>query len=128
MSAAATGDEPAGEAGGDMTMRDLCSIIEAELAGLSELAAGMQESLGHALQAMPDHRLCRREAQAFDLVTQRLDGMRTFFAHLRETMPESWLIRPSAAARQVVLGVLADRLSGREPAEYGHQAGNLELF
>ncbi|WP_287981468.1 hypothetical protein [Acidiphilium sp.] len=116
-------DIPAG-----MTMNELFAIIEAELVDLGAYAERMQEVLSPALVASPESSLCRQEAQMLDILTQRLQGLRTFMEHLRRGLPETWLVDPSRAARAVVLGTLAERLSGAKDVVPLPAAGEIELF
>ncbi|OYV55146.1 MAG: hypothetical protein B7Z76_11685 [Acidiphilium sp. 20-67-58] len=111
-----------------MTMNELFGIIEAELVDLGAYALRMQEVLSPALVASPQSSLYRQEAQMLDILTQRLQGLQTFMEHLRLALPDGWSIDPGRAARAVVVGALAERLSGVKEPTAATASGELELF
>lgn len=113
---------------GLVPLADILHALGTELRAMGDTTEQWQTTLGPALLAIADDPLCRREAQAFDRMTQRLHGVASFFAALLPTIPHSWEVDPATAAGSVLLADLALHLCCADPAALDHAAGELEMF
>jgi hypothetical protein len=98
-------------------LADVMGAVDAELAELAGLADHLQAVLGPLILAQGARtQEVMRDAQALDLMSQRLQGLRDFFHGLGPSLPEPCRVEAARAARQVKLADLARRLALAEPA------------
>jgi hypothetical protein len=101
-----------------------------ELAELAQLGDQLQRAIGRltAVSGAPDPEFLT-EAQAADLLSQRLEGMAAFLRALAASAPESVMTDVYAAVMGLTLAEQARRLSGpHPPVEAAATCGELQLF
>jgi len=106
------------------------NLAAIELTELADLGDQLQHVLGRltAHLGAPDVRFIT-EAQAADLLSQRLVGMAAFLRAIAKAAPESLMADVNAAVMDLTLAEQARRLSGpHPPAEAAPVNGELLLF
>jgi hypothetical protein len=117
---------------GTAPLGDILGRMAQELRELARTVDQLQSAVGR----MTTRQLARdgetmRELQNFDRLEQALAGMADFSDSLARSASGDWRLNPHAAARAVLLGDLALRLTkphGRSPAANACDAGELEFF
>lgn len=110
-----------------MPLETLLRVVEAELAQLGRLAETVQTVLAAALPNVANNPSLHRDAQAIDLMTQRLHGLSDFIGALCPSLPSAWSVDPREAVAAVKLSDLARRLGGLHHA-LEQEAGSFEAF
>jgi hypothetical protein len=93
-------------------------------AALERLQAAFSPLLLQAAQDPAQH----RNAQALDLLTQRLQALAGFIQSLEAQIPPAWRLDLDAPLGQITLSDLAARLTGQLPADPGEASGLFEMF
>lgn len=119
------------------TLRPLAEplrLAAIELADLARLSDQLQRAIGRLTESRgaPDAAFLT-EAQAADLLSQRLEGMAAFLRVLAASAPENVTTDVYAAVMNLTLAEQARRLSGLPPAdelsnEPPQGCGELQLF
>ena len=91
---------------------------------LDQLQSALSPILLHVAQDPAQH----RNAQALDLLTQRLHALASFMQAREAQVPPSWRLDLAAPLGQVTLSDLALRLNGQAGSEPEQAAGMFELF
>jgi hypothetical protein len=122
---------------GGPTLRPLAEplrLAAIELADLARLSDQLQRAIGRLTetQGAPDAQFLT-EAQAADLLSQRLEGMAAFLRVIAASAPEDVTTDVYAAVMDLTLAEQARRLSGLPPADpQAHEpsqgCGELQLF
>ena len=105
----------------------LTEVLEVAAVQMEDVAARccrLQDVLGPLLHEQ-GHVL---DAQALDLVTQRLAALALFFGALSQRLPEDLKVNSAAAAQQIPLADLASMLSLEPLLPAAATAGELDLF
>lgn len=100
-----------------------------ELADLARVGDELEEIIARmaAAQERPDPELLV-EAQAADLLSQRLTGVASFLQALADATPQDLMIDVRAALSGLTLSEQVRRLSGPTQGELTAEAGDLMLF
>lgn len=109
----------------DPAARHLLSAVAEEMAAVREGVDTLSVLTSRLIRsALPGEQArALAEAQAFDLLAQRLDGLRDVLAALAADTP------PDVAVQAVTLSDMAARLAGRDPSfENPPDAGDCLLF
>ena len=122
------------ESGGP-ALRPLAEPLWLAAAELAELAR-LSDRLQHVMSRLPARRELDpdflTEAQAADLLSQRLEGMAAFLRVIAASAPQDVTIDVYAAVMDLTLAEQARRLSGLPPAEDRREppqtCGELQLF
>ena len=115
------------------TLRPLAEplrLAAIELGELAHLGDQLQRAIGRltASHGAPDSQFLT-EAQAADLLSQRLEGMAAFLRAIAANTPEDVTTDVYAAVMDLTLAEQARRLSGPHPlAETAGPCGELQLF
>lgn len=113
------------------SVADILRAVCREVADAGQSACGLQETLSCFVPAPGQQDRAVEALQAFDLLTQQLQGVAAFLDALAPTLPAVWMGDAAAAAEAVTMSDLARRLGcphdGPLHAE-GGDAGALELF
>ena len=115
------------------TLRPLAEplrLAAIELADLAKLSDQLQRAIGRLTetQGAPDPAFLT-EAQAADLLSQRLEGMAAFLRVIAASTPETVTTDVYAAVMDLTLAEQARRLSGPHPAAAEPPpCGELQLF
>lgn len=92
--------------------------VGSELETLVRQCLDLQDAIGDALAADRGvDAAALQKLQAIDQVTQSLDNLAGFMRALSVQATQDWHVDAAAAAGQVTLADLADRLTERSPAE-----------
>ena len=106
-------------------LAELLLAVRRELVGLHAVSVDAQAVLGAAVaRGGLGLAECRR-AQAFDLVSQRLEGLATVLSGLAGTVPAGWRVDPRPVVAGVALSALVRMVSGGSGAAV---ADDIELF
>lgn len=96
---------------GEIPLPKLVRSVAAELARATGAAEALQRAIRLDGCVEASDGASMRSAQGLDLLTQELDGLRSFMQNLADLVPEDWHVDPRPAAREIVLSGLKDRLS-----------------
>jgi hypothetical protein len=127
-------DDHTGAHGDAAPVSQTLLAVAQEIGDLARVSDRLQVLISEALIAdgttNADHLL---EFQAIDLLVQRLHGVSSFLETLADLAPADWRLDSVAAASNVLLTALANRLSGQDGAsDLGSEAsgddGEIELF
>ena len=102
----------------------------AELSHIVEMINDLEEVVGHAIShAHSTRELQISELQQLDRTRQKIEGAAEFLLTLTEMVKPDWLIDPRYAARSIMMGEIARRLSGVGDARVEDpEADAYELF
>ena len=97
---------------GAVPLPGLVRSVATELARATGAAEALQRAIRLDGCVEAGNGALMRSAQGLDLLTQELDGLRSFMQKLADLVPHDWSVDPGPAAQEIALTGLRDRLSG----------------
>jgi hypothetical protein len=109
---------------------EILSRVAAELNDLAQSVDRLHSLIEGFDGEDMDREAFLQNAQAIDLIEQRLSSLSHFMIELIEIVPPEWEVIGRAAAQKLKLAALAHRLSAPEGhhVQVGHATGDLEMF